>query len=200
VAVGTKILLGASLVFAAIACSDPARESAAPNESSARSAATTESSPRAGSNETPGSADAGSPDSPTLEDVARASATELARQPNDIDWGGGDAANGQALYGMHCAVCHGGGGTGDGLAAAALNPKPRDFTDGRFYIDASANNRTGEDVDLARVIRNGPGAFGGSNAMQGWDGAFSDDEVRDLIAHIRTLSDSNGNGSRAHEG
>jgi mono/diheme cytochrome c family protein len=128
------------------------------------------------------------PDHPTAEDIARASATDLARAPNDVDWSGGDAAHGQALFASQCALCHGGGGKGDGVASPAINPKPRDFTDGRFYIDANANNRTGEDVDLARVILHGPRAFGGTPAMPAFEGAVSEADVRDLIAHIRTLA------------
>jgi mono/diheme cytochrome c family protein len=128
------------------------------------------------------------PDHPTAEDIARASATDLARAPNDVDWSGGNAAHGQALYTTRCAICHGGGGAGDGIATPAINPKPRDFTTGRFYIDADANNRTGEDVDLARVILHSPSAFGGSPAMPAFEGGLSEPDVRDLIAHIRALS------------
>jgi mono/diheme cytochrome c family protein len=103
------------------------------------------------------------------------------------DWSGGDADAGAALFVAQCSVCHGPNGSGDGPGAIALNPKPRDFRDGTFYLDANANNETGEDVDLARVILEGPGAFGGSNAMTGWKNAFNDDEVRDVVAYIRTL-------------
>lgn len=126
----------------------------------------------------------------TLEGVARAYAGERARRPQRTDWGGGDAAKGATLFATHCAICHGSGGAGDGLAALALNPKPRDFTGGTFYLDADANGETGEDVDLARVILEGPGAFGGSDAMQGWDEVFSDAQVRDLVAYVRSLSGS----------
>jgi len=35
---------------------------------------------------------------------------------------------GKALYDVQCVACHGAGGKGDGPAAGALNPKPRDFT------------------------------------------------------------------------
>ena len=120
--------------------------------------------------------------------IARASASEAALEPDVVDWSGGDPAHGSALYATHCAICHGGGGAGDGIATPALNPKPRDFRDGRFYLDGNANNQTGEDVDLARVILHGPAAFGGTSAMTGWRETLSDDDVRNLIAHIRTLA------------
>jgi len=40
------------------------------------------------------------------------------------------ADKGKSLFSINCASCHGTGGKGDGPAAAALNPKPRDFTSG----------------------------------------------------------------------
>jgi mono/diheme cytochrome c family protein len=124
---------------------------------------------------------------PTREDVAEGYASEAAREPEVVDWSGGDAAAGAAVYQSHCALCHGPSGRGDGPAAVALNPKPRDFSDGTFYLDANANGETGEDVDLARVILEGAAAFGGSNGMQPWDEALPDEEVRNVVAHLRTL-------------
>jgi mono/diheme cytochrome c family protein len=132
-------------------------------------------------------ADAMAEEPVTLDDVAESYANDLAREPVHTEWSGGDADAGAALFVAQCSVCHGPNGSGDGPGAIALNPKPRDFRDGTFYIDANANNETGEDVDLARVILEGPGAFGGSNAMTGWKNAFNDDEVRDVVAYIRTL-------------
>ena len=37
-------------------------------------------------------------------------------------------AAGAATYTLYCAVCHGNEGKGDGPGAAALNPKPADFS------------------------------------------------------------------------
>lgn len=37
-------------------------------------------------------------------------------------------AHGKAMFTVQCASCHGAEGKGDGVAAAALNPKPRNFT------------------------------------------------------------------------
>ncbi len=37
-------------------------------------------------------------------------------------------AQGKELYQNQCVICHGAAGKGDGVAAAGLNPKPRNFT------------------------------------------------------------------------
>lgn len=36
-------------------------------------------------------------------------------------------AKGKEIFGVNCTSCHGNEGKGDGMAAAALNPKPRNF-------------------------------------------------------------------------
>ncbi len=36
-------------------------------------------------------------------------------------------AKGKEIFAVNCATCHGPAGNGDGIAAAALNPKPRNF-------------------------------------------------------------------------
>src|SRR5439155_19153349 len=41
---------------------------------------------------------------------------------------GGNAANGKKLADVNCVSCHGPSGKGDGPAAAALTPKPADWT------------------------------------------------------------------------
>lgn len=128
------------------------------------------------------------PEASLRERIARAAAGPTARAPQETDWTGGDAAHGATLYARYCSNCHGSSGEGDGLAAAGLNPKPRDFTEGQFYIDGNANDETGEAVDLARVIRRGASPFGGSPAMVAWEGTLSESDVRDLVAFVKSLS------------
>lgn len=63
-----------------------------------------------------------------------------------------------ALYGQHCAGCHGADGQGDGRAARHLHPRPRNLRTGEYrLISTPSHVPTREDIE--RVIREGiPGA------------------------------------------
>lgn len=92
-----------------------------------------------------------------------------------------DPENGKKLFTQFCASCHGTSGKGDGPAAAALNPKPRDFTD-----KALMSQKT--DERLFSVIKNGGAANGLSPLMAPWGSVLKDDQIRDVISYIRTLA------------
>ena len=47
---------------------------------------------------------------------------------------GGPKAPGGPLYQKLCSQCHGEKGDGRGVAAAHLQPRPRDFTAGKFKV------------------------------------------------------------------
>jgi mono/diheme cytochrome c family protein len=102
----------------------------------------------------------------------------------------GDAAAGKKLFDTYCFTCHGLDGKGDGPAGAALNPPPRNFVEGHFKFDANKDGKVGEDADLALVIKNGAAAYGGNPAMAPWGSQFSDQQIQDLIAYIRTFHTS----------
>ena len=57
-----------------------------------------------------------------------------------------------------CATCHGEGGMGDGPGAAALNPKPRNYTDKAWQASVT-------DDQIAKTILMGGAAVGKSPAM-----------------------------------
>jgi mono/diheme cytochrome c family protein len=92
-----------------------------------------------------------------------------------------DAEQGKKLYGQFCATCHGQSGKGDGAAAAALNPKPRDHTDKEYMSKLS-------DDDMLKVIKNGGASVGKSPLMPPWGASLKDDQIQDIIAYVRTLS------------
>ena len=97
-----------------------------------------------------------------------------------------DLAAGKKNFDMLCMSCHGATGKGDGPAGAVLNPTPRDFSVGDFKFDADKDGTPGTDADLALVIKNGAGAYGGSPLMAPW-GHLSDPEVANLVAYVRSL-------------
>ncbi len=66
-----------------------------------------------------------------------------------------------------CASCHGPEGKGDGAAAAALNPKPRNLQEGQFAYDTDKDGKTGSETDLYNIITNGAAPYGGSPMMVG---------------------------------
>lgn len=71
---------------------------------------------------------------------------------------------GAVLYARHCAACHGERGDGQGIAAAFLYPKPRDFRTGRFRL-VSTVNAIPTRQDLLGVLQRGmPGS-----AMLPWN-------------------------------
>ena len=83
-------------------------------------------------------------------------------------------------YQQLCAVCHGAAGKGDGPAAAALNPKPRDYSDKAFA-------RRITDAAMLEIIKRGGAAVQKSPAMPAWGEVLREEEIRSLIAYIRTL-------------
>jgi mono/diheme cytochrome c family protein len=43
-------------------------------------------------------------------------------------------AYGQQIFKTNCVMCHGAEGKGDGVAGASLNPKPRNFVEGKWKL------------------------------------------------------------------
>jgi mono/diheme cytochrome c family protein len=93
----------------------------------------------------------------------------------------GDAKAGKAKYEANCAGCHGKTGKGDGPAAAALNPKPQDHTDGKIM-----NVLT--DKYLFDIIKNGGASLKKSAIMPAFNKKLTDQEISDVVAYIRSLA------------
>lgn len=62
---------------------------------------------------------------------------------------------------MLCVGCHGASGKGDGRAAAAIKPKPGDFTDCKRLAEDS-------DTTLFKIIKGGSQSVGRSPMMPAW--------------------------------
>jgi mono/diheme cytochrome c family protein len=79
-----------------------------------------------------------------------------------------------------CTPCHGESGRGDGGAGRTLKAHPADFT------DCSRMSKESDDK-VFRVIKEGGASNGLSSEMQPWGKAFDDDEIRGLVAYVRTF-------------
>ena len=82
---------------------------------------------------------------------------------------GDELAEGKSLYTAKCQICHGANGKGDGPAAAALNPRPADFTDPAFW----QNNA---EEKIKRTVTSGKGA------MPAFD--LKDDEIKAVADYM----------------
>jgi len=92
-----------------------------------------------------------------------------------------DKAEGKKLYITYCSGCHGEGGKGDGPAAASLPVKPANHTDG------AAMNQL-PDKFLSEIISKGGQAVGKSAFMPAWGNQLREKQIRDVVAHVRSLA------------
>jgi len=187
------MILGAALIGVGTACSDsesPQGDTQQPpmTEPSDMPAERAPGDPAAGAPADSGAAptpDAGQPGADAGQPGAGAEATTT-------DFSGGTADAGKEVYGIYCETCHGPTGTGDGPGAAALDPKPRNFVDADFAFDPNGNGQKGEPEDLARVVRDGAAAYGGSPNMVPWGAALSEQQLRDVVAYVQSLAQGGG--------
>jgi mono/diheme cytochrome c family protein len=86
--------------------------------------------------------------------------------------GAASVAAGKKSAETNCVTCHGAGGKGDGVAAAALTPKPADWTSAKVKADP--------DGSLFCKMANGRGP------MPPWK-HLPEKERWDLISYVRSL-------------
>ncbi|MGH7801832.1 MAG: c-type cytochrome [Thermodesulfobacteriota bacterium] len=92
--------------------------------------------------------------------------------------GKGDPAKGKEKFNQICASCHGPTGHGDGPAAAALDPKPRDLSDPKYVS-------TLNDEHMFKTVKEGGAAVGKSPLMPAWGSVLSDNDIWNVIAYLR---------------
>ena len=92
----------------------------------------------------------------------------------------GEASRGAALHLENCADCHGAGGKTD-VIVMHMDEPPADQSDPQYM-------RTLTDAFLYLAICRGGDAVGRSIVMEAWGDYFTDQEIKDLVAHIRTFS------------
>jgi mono/diheme cytochrome c family protein len=89
----------------------------------------------------------------------------------------------QEIFTMRCSVCHGPLGKGDGPGSAALNPKPRNFTDEQWQKSVT-------DEHIEKIVQYGGIAVGKSPMMPGNPDLISKpDVVKALRAKVRSLGE-----------
>ena len=88
-------------------------------------------------------------------------------------------------YGQICATCHGAGGAGDGIAGAALDPAPANFTDPAFWNDPIRTDNLRERV--LTVIRDGGPAIGVSALMAPWGALYTDDQLEEMVDFVMSF-------------
>jgi high-affinity iron transporter len=91
------------------------------------------------------------------------------------------AFNAEATFNTVCAACHGTTGLGDGPAGMALDPRPASFADAAFW-------ETRDDERVFTVIKEGSAAVGGSPLMVGWGASFDDDQISQLVEHVKSFA------------
>jgi len=104
--------------------------------------------------------------------VAKAVSSSAAATPASID-------RGRQLYKVNCTPCHGEQGKGDGPAAAAYNPKPRNHTDPVYMSKLT-------DEDIAQVIQYG-GAIKNMPMMPS-NPSLKGADLAAVVAYTRSLS------------
>ncbi len=95
----------------------------------------------------------------------------------------GDANAGKTIYDKKCALCHGEKGDGKGPGAAHFDPKPRDFTKGKYKIRTTPSGQPPSDQDLFKIITEGmPGT-----SMPAWK-VLPEKERWNLVAYLKSFA------------
>jgi mono/diheme cytochrome c family protein len=89
---------------------------------------------------------------------------------------------GEATFNTLCATCHGAEGKGDGPAAAELDPKPADLSDGIMMSDLS-------DGYLFWRVSKGGAMEPFNSAMPAWESGLTEEQRWQVISYIRTFSE-----------
>jgi len=94
-----------------------------------------------------------------------------------------DPTEGKHLFKHYCAVCHGISGKGNGLNADSLGDvHPTDLTNSEFDKY--------DDQEVYEVIEGGGAAVDISYYMPPFGAVFSEDQINNIVAYIRTLSEA----------
>ena len=106
---------------------------------------------------------------------------EAKKEEPKAEAAGDPKAEAKKIFSERCAVCHGAEGKGDGVGAAALDPKPRNYTDQEWQ-------KTVTDEQLRDIIVKGGAGVGKSPLMPpNPDLADKPEVVNGLVELIRSF-------------
>lgn len=114
------------------------------------------------------------------EESEMAEADSAAEAPTEVAAAPEPAFDAETQFQTVCATCHGTTGEGNGPGAAALDPKPANFTDPAFWADKT------DDV-LIKAIREGGASVGKSALMPAWGALYDQEKAEKLLAYLKTL-------------
>jgi cytochrome c oxidase cbb3-type subunit III len=83
-------------------------------------------------------------------------------------------------YKTYCVQCHGMDGNGNGVNVRDMSVQPRDHTDAKSMSGRS-------DDTIFKVIKEGGPSIEKSILMPPWGDTLSDEEIHDMVQHLRTL-------------
>ncbi|MEK7475052.1 MAG: cytochrome c [Candidatus Coatesbacteria bacterium] len=96
------------------------------------------------------------------------------------------AGPGKKVYDAKCASCHRKDGKGNPAMAKMLKKKLEDLD----LTDKDTQGRS--DADLLAAITDGKPAGDPKASMKGWKGKVTEQEIKDLLAYIRSLAAATG--------
>jgi cytochrome c oxidase cbb3-type subunit 3 len=96
------------------------------------------------------------------------------------------SANAVKLYDTYCVQCHGINRDGNGVNNPDMAVKPRDHTDSKAMGDTP-------DELLFKAIKSGGLSVSKSVLMPTWGGVLNDEEIHDLVAYLRKISNTQTN-------
>ena len=115
-----------------------------------------------------------------LPETKEASTPTAKETQASKEGGSGVSEAGEKAFNTFCVTCHGSDGSGDTPVAAALNPKPRAFSDKSWQESVT-------DEHILKVITEGGASVGLSPLMAPWGGVLSDEQTKGLVQKIRSF-------------
>ncbi|HLK10138.1 MAG TPA: cytochrome c [Candidatus Binatia bacterium] len=102
--------------------------------------------------------------------------------------GAADGALGKQVFLERCSACHGEHGFGDGPAANAIVPRPRNFHDPEFW-----KGRTPE--ALRAVVEHGKGT---TSMMPAFEGVLSDAQIDAVVDYLQSFRPAGAHADPGH--